>query len=44
MLIHDFQDRLSECFADCAEEYEQQVPRLREQTLRQLEQSRQRHM
>lgn len=38
------QDQLSECFADCAQEYEQQVPRMRQQTLQQLEQSRQQHM
>jgi len=35
------QSNVSSCFADCAEEYERQVPKLRQQTLQQLRQSRQ---
>ncbi len=41
LLIAKLQSNLSSCFADCAEEYEQQVPKLRQQTLQQLRQSRQ---
>lgn len=37
------QTELSSCFANCAEEYERQVPKLRQQTLQQLQQSRQSH-
>ena len=45
MLIYvlALQTELSSCFADCAEEYERQVPKLRQQTLQQLQQSRQSH-
>ncbi|DBA95951.1 hypothetical protein WJX77_010362 [Trebouxia sp. C0004] len=39
--IAQAQSNLSSCFAECAEEYERQVPKLRQQTLQQLRQSRQ---
>ncbi|KAL3138190.1 hypothetical protein ABBQ38_005414 [Trebouxia sp. C0009 RCD-2024] len=39
--IQQAQGALSSCFADCAEEYEAQVPKLRQQTLQQLQKARQ---